>query len=341
MRGLVFPGDRQARIEEFDDPSPGPGEVVVAIKAAAICGSDMHGYRMSGEERRASGAAGTIPGHEPAGVVHAIGEGVSNVAIGDRVAVYHFRSCGHCEECRSGRMMWCDDRRGYGGPIHGSDADFLVTDARNCLPLPDDASFALGAILMCVGGTAYEAMQKLDARVNKRIAIFGLGPVGLAGMLFAKAMGAEVIGIDRAAHRLELAQSLGVNAVVDADNEDVTEVVKRWSGRDGVSGSFETAGVPATQKASVAVTGRGGRVAFVGFGSGAPSITPAEFIGKQLDLMGSFVFPIDAYFRILDFVRRQGVPLEKTITHTVPLAEAPEILPAFDRGETGKVILTP
>jgi threonine dehydrogenase-like Zn-dependent dehydrogenase len=341
MRGLVFPGDRQARIENFDDPKADFGEVVVAIKAAAICGSDMHSYRTPAAERVAKGAAGTIPGHEPSGVVCAVGEGVTNVKIGDRVAVYHFRSCGHCEECRSGRMMWCDDRRGYGGPIHGSDADFLLTDARNCLPLPDDASFALGAIMMCVGGTAYEAMQKLDARADKRIAIFGLGPVGLAGMLFAKAMGAEVIGIDMAPHRLELAKSLGADAVVNTKDEDVKEAVKRWSGKDGVSGSFETSGAAAAQSATVAVTGRGGKIAFVGFGSGAPSVTPAEFIVKQLNLMGSFVFPIDHYFRILDFVRDRKIPLEATITHSVPLADAAEILPAFDRGETGKVILVP
>jgi len=341
MRGLVFPGDRQARIENFDDPKPGFGEVVVAIKAACICGSDMHGYRMSAAERSAKGADRIIPGHEPAGVVHAVGEGVTSVKVGDRVAIYHFRSCGHCEECRSGRMMWCEERRGYGGPIHGSDADLLLTDARNCLPLPDDASFALGAMLMCVGGTAYEAMQKLDARANRRIAIFGLGPVGLAGLLFAKAMGAEVIGIDVAPHRLELASELGANAVINSADEDVAEAVKRWSGKDGVSGSFETSGVASAQSATVAVTGRGGRVAFVGFGSSAPSIVPAEFIGKQLSLMGSFVFPIDHYFPILDFVRRSKIPLEATVTHTVPLAEAPEILAAFDRGETGKVILVP
>ena len=341
MRGLVFPGDRQARIENFDDPTPGFGEVVVAIKAACICGSDMHGYRTPKAERSAKGSDRIIPGHEPAGVVHAVGGGVTNVKVGDRVAVYHFRSCGHCEECRSGRMMWCDDRQGYGGPIHGSDADLLLTDARNCLPLPDDASFALGAMLMCVGGTAYEAMTKLDARSNKRIAIFGMGPVGLAGLLFAKAMGAEVVGIDVAPHRLELAASLGADTVINSREEDVTAAVKRWSGKDGVSGSFETSGVASAQSATVAVTGRGGRVAFVGFGSSTPSITPAEFIGKQLSLMGSFVFPIDHYFPILEFVRHKQIPLERTVTHTVPLSEAPDILAAFDRGETGKVILVP
>jgi propanol-preferring alcohol dehydrogenase len=341
MRGLVFPGDRQARIEEFDDPQPGHGEVVVAVRAAAICGSDMHGYRATSAERSASGASVIIPGHEPSGVVHAVGEGVHNVKVGDRVAVYHFRSCGFCPECQGGRLMWCDTRRGYGGPIHGSDADYLLTDARNCLPLPDDASFALGAIFMCVGGTAFQAMRKLDARPGRRIAVFGLGPVGLAGLLYARAMGAEVIGIDRSPQRLELAGTLGADALVDAGAEDVAAAVRRWSGKDGVSGSFETSGTAAAQTVSVDVTGRGGSVAFVGFGSGVPSITPADIIVKQLSLMGSFVFPIDAYYTMLDFVVSEKVPLEATITHTVPLADAPDILPAFDRGETGKVILVP
>jgi propanol-preferring alcohol dehydrogenase len=341
MRGLVFPGDRQARIEEFDDPQPGIGEVVVEIRAAAVCGSDMHGYRATTTERRMTLLDRTIPGHEPAGLVHAVGEGVTNVKIGDRVAVYHWRGCGYCEDCRSGRLMWCGDRRGYGGAIHGSDAEFLLTDARNCLPLPDDASFALGAMLTCVGGTGYEAMLKLDARANRRIAIFGMGPVGLAGLLFAKAMGAEVIGIDVAPHRLELATSLGADAVIDSRNEGVRASVTRWSGKQGISGSFETSGAAAAQAATLAVTDRGGRVVFVGFGTNTPSITPADFIENQLSLMGSFVFPIDHYFPILDFVRRRQVPLEAMVTHTVSLAEAPDILPAFDRGDTGKVIIVP
>src|SRR5262252_5806279 len=134
------------------------------------------------------------------------------------------------------------------------------------------------------------------------------GPVGLAGMLFAQAMGAEVIGIDTSATRRELAARLGAADVVDAARKDAAETVKRWSAKDGVDASFETSGSAAAQAVSVAVTGRGGRVAFVGFGSATPSITPADIIVKQLSLMGSFVFPIDAYYRILDFVQRRKVP---------------------------------
>ncbi len=341
MRGLLFPGERRVKIAHFPDPTPEVGEVVIRIRAAAVCGSDMYSYRMSAERQLQKGLAGIIPGHEPSGVVYAVGDGVTNVRVGDRVAVYHFRSCGHCQECRGGDLMWCADRRGYGGPIHGSDAELLITDARNCLPLPDDASHALGAMLMCVGGTAYQVLQKLDARVGKPIAIFGLGPVGLAGLLFAQAMGADVIGIDMSPYRMELAQKLGAKRVIDAANEDVPSAIRQWTGGEGVGASFESSGSPEAQATSVDVTTRGGRVAFVGFGSGIPSISPTSFIEKQLTLMGSFVFPIDAYESILHFVQSQQVPLESMVTHTVGLDDAPDMIAAFDRGETGKVIISP
>lgn len=338
MRGVFFPGDRQAVVASLADPVPGPGEVVVAMRAAAICGSDLHGYRTPSVDRRRLGSDKIVPGHEPCGVIHSLGEGVNSVKVDDRVAVYHYRGCGHCSDCRGGRLMWCDQRQGYGGPIHGSDADLLLTDARNCLPLPLDVSYEVGALLMCVGGTGYEVMTKLNASGRGPIAIHGLGPVGLTGMMMARAMGAEVIGIDVSPTRLELASRLGAEAVVDARNEDVISTVMRWSGGSGVAGAFETSGTVSGQTNAIATAERGGRVAFVGFGAKEPAISPSQFIEKQLTLMGSFVFPIDHYEDILGFVSRHNIRLEKTITHRVGLEEAPEIFAAFDRGETGKVV---
>lgn len=340
MRGVLFPGDRAVELTSLPDPHPGPGEVVVAMRAAAICGSDLHGFRASRVSRQQSGADRIVPGHEPSGIVESVGEGVASVSVGDRVAVYHYRGCGACADCRGGRLMWCPDRQGYGGPIHGSDADLLLTDARNCLPLPDDVSYTLGALLMCVGGTAHEVMRKLNASGRETVAVFGLGPVGLTGMLMARAMGARVIGIDISPERLELATRLGIDAVVDAANEAPLDALQRWAGTAGVSASFETSGTVAGQENAVAATGRAGRVCFVGFGAAQPTLSPAQFIEKQLTLFGSFVFPIDRYEEILRFVQTHDIAIEETVTHRASLDDAPEMFSAFDRGETGKVVFT-
>lgn len=339
MRALQFLGDRRAAVREMTDPVPGIGEVRVALRASAICGSDLHGYRSTEAARSAAGLLDVVPGHEPAGVVDSFGEGVTNVNVGDRVAVYHYRGCGYCEQCRGGRLMWCADRRGYGGAVDGSDADFLITDARNCLPLPDDISFTTAALLMCVGGTAFAALGKLRPAAGDTLAISGLGPVGLATLRFARALGVRVIGVDRSQKRLQLASEFGAEAVVDAGTEDVAAAVRAWTGRAGVSTALETSGFTSARAAIVAGAGRGGRVAFVGFGDAEPALNPADLIDRQLTLFGSFVFPLDTFDPLVRFVRTHGETLEEIVTDRVTLQDVPAVMPAVDRSETGKVVI--
>jgi len=122
MKGLVFLGDGKVEVREFKKPKPASGEVVVKMKAAGLCGSDLHFMHQTAAER-----AGNliIAGHEPCGIVDSLGKGVTNVKAGDRISVYHYRGCGHCRACLSGNLFWCQQKRGYGGPIDGSDADYL------------------------------------------------------------------------------------------------------------------------------------------------------------------------------------------------------------------------
>ena len=101
MKGLVFLGDRKAAIKDFPDPEPGFGEVLIRMKATGICGSDLHVYR------RQEGREDRIPGHEPSGVIEAIGEGVERIKVGDRVCINHYLGCGHCVHCAAGYFQWC------------------------------------------------------------------------------------------------------------------------------------------------------------------------------------------------------------------------------------------
>ncbi len=335
MKGVVFLGDRTAEVHTFPDPKPAAGEVVVQLKAGGLCGSDLHSYRASKEARAGNT---TIPGHEPSGVVAAIGAGVTGLQIGDRVSVYHFRTCGHCRECRAGNMMWCEERRGYGGPIHGSDADLILTDARNCLPLPKELSFAVGAMMACNAGTAFSSISKLNLSGKDTVAIFGQGPVGLAGLLFAKALGARVIAVEPLAARRTLALELGADAAVDPMDADLVTAIKELTHGRGADAAYETAGSTASQAGVVDCLGMGGRAVFVGFGSQEKSLIPAQIITRQLTLMGSFVLPVPMYFDMVRFITERNIDLERLITHRFTIDKAPEAFALFDSGKTGKVV---
>ena len=336
MRGLRLPGDRSVQVGDFADPLPGPGEVIIALRAAAVCGSDLHLYRMPIEERAPNAAV--IPGHEPSGVVVAVGGEIHNVHEGDRVSVFHYRGCGHCRWCVGGQLQWCANRRGYGGPINGSDADYLITDERNCLPLPDDFSFEVGALLACNTSTAYSAMRKLLPSGRETLVVFGLGPVGLNGLLVAKAMGARVVGLDVSETRRNLALELGADAVLDPTKVDVPAEIAGMTDGEGAELAFETSGNRQAQAQLSEVLGYNGKAVCVGIGSREPSFNPSELVGKQISLSGSFVSSINDYWDIVKFVRRHQLPLERMITHRIGLDAAEEGFRLADRGEAGKVM---
>ena len=337
MRGVVFTGDRQAQVCDFADPVPGPGEVVVQMKASGLCGSDLHFYRQEAEKRAGSL---TISGHEPSGVIAALGAGVTNVKVGDRVSVYHWLGCGRCKLCRAGKPMLCAERRAHSLSLHGSNADLMLTDESNCLPLPDELSFAVGAMLACTAGTAYSSMNKLHPSGEDTVAVFGLGPVGLCGMLVAKGMGGHVIGVEPVSERRELALDLGADEVIDPGQvQDVCAVVRDLTQGEGADLSFETSGSAAGQNGAVDCLRVGGKAVFVGFGGSGKTIDPTQIIERELTLMGSYVNPIYMYWDVIRFIVAKELPLDKMVTHRFAIEEAPEAFRLFDQGKTGKVIL--
>ena len=168
MKGVVFPGERKLEIREFPDPTPGPGEVVLEIKASGMCGSDLKFYRAVGGPA-ALGLGKTsgpiIAGHEPCGVVAAIGPGVSErqAKVGMRVMQHHYRGCGVCEHCSTGWMQLCVEgvAEVYGATGHGAHAKYMKCPARTLVPLPDELSFEAGAAISCGTGTAWGALHRL------------------------------------------------------------------------------------------------------------------------------------------------------------------------------------
>ena len=218
MRGVVFTGDRDLEIMTFPDPTPGPGEVVLEMKASGMCGSDLHQYRRpKNQERNATGLPPnpnpTIAGHEPCGVIAAVGPGVSaaEAKVGQRVMVHHYQGCTQCGHCKSGWQQLCQEVpvKVYGSNAHGGHAQYICVPANTMVPLPDELSFAAGAAISCGSGTAWGALRRMNISGRDTIAIFGQGPVGLAATQFAKAQGARVIALDISEQRLARARQFG------------------------------------------------------------------------------------------------------------------------------------
>src|SRR5213595_463902 len=228
MKGAVFLGDRKIEIRNFPDPAPGPGEVVLQMKASGMCGSDLKFYRPPpGEAQKALGLGGNadpfIAGHEPCGVIAARGPGVSEreAPIGQRVMNHHYAGCGVCHHCRVGWSQLC--RAGitvYGVTAHGGHADYLKVPARTLVELPEELSFAEGAAVACGTGTAYGALKRMKVGGGDTLAVFGQGPVGLSATMLGAAMGARVIAIDVVPERLRLARELGADAVINAKRSE-------------------------------------------------------------------------------------------------------------------------
>ncbi len=335
MKGVVFLGDCELAVQEFPDPHPGPGEVVVRMKTAAICGSDIFMYRLP--KKHYEGRPPIIAGHEPAGVVEEIGEGVTLVQPGDRVSVYHYIGCGKCGQCLSGMWQWCRETKGLGGPTHGGDADFVLVKEQNCIKLPDELTFSDGAFMACAAGTSYSAMSKLQPNGGTSLAIIGLGPVGLAGVLMAKAMGAQVLAIGRRKIRQDLARELGADHVVDSDDPEAANALRSEFPR-GVDLVYETSGAPEAHKMMTQILKRGGKGCIVAGRGPENTINASAMIGKQLTIQGSFVLPIWMASEMAEFIARHRLPFEKAVTHRFPLEQAEEAFRLFDSGECGKVV---
>ncbi|MCC6446805.1 MAG: alcohol dehydrogenase catalytic domain-containing protein [Armatimonadetes bacterium] len=337
MKGVVFLGDRECAVKEIPDPVPGDGEVVVRMMASGICGSDLHLLR--GTTREGAVKRGDrIPGHEPSGVVAQVGPGVRQVRCGDRVSVFHYLGCGRCRWCAAGFLQWCSQTRGYGGIIDGAHADLILTDERNCIPLPEALSFGDGAFVACAGGTAYASLRKLALTPGETVAVFGLGPVGLSGVLLASALGCRPVGVDILPERLALAERTGAFAVVDASREDALSVLRRLTGGEGVPAGFEASGSAEGRKMLVDALGRGGRGVFVGAGSQEAVINPGDLIGRQLTLMGSFVISLGMAWEMVCFLAEQKISFDPIVTHRFPIEEAPAAYRLADTGRCGKAL---
>jgi threonine dehydrogenase-like Zn-dependent dehydrogenase len=345
MKGVVFLGERELELREFPDPTPGPGEVVLGMKASGMCGSDLHPYRAprGGGAAASLGLGGTggpvIAGHEPCGVVAARGAGVPEAAapIGQRVMNHHYQGCGQCKHCRVGWSQLCP--RGtivFGMTGHGGHAHFMRVPATTLVPLPDELSFEEGAAISCGTGTAYQALVRLDVSGRDTLVVFGQGPVGLSATLLAVAMGARVIAADLVPERRRLARDFGADAALDPADGDPVAALRELTRGEGVDAALDCSGSPEARLAAVRSTRTWGRVGFVGEGNTATFDVSRDLIRRQLTIHASWTFSAVGQADCARFVVDRKVPLGRLLTHRFRLEQAAEAYKLFDTQTTGK-----
>ena len=346
MKGVVFTGDRKLEIRDFPDPTPGPREVVLEIKASGMCGSDLHNYRappqapgtVTGGIKR---EAGTIAGHEPCGIVAAVGSGVTEreARVGQRVMDHHYDGCGGCKHCRGGWTQMCLE----GTTVYGSGghAKYMKVPVHTLVPLPDELSFVTGAAVSCGTGTAWGALKRLNLQGGEQIAIFGQGPVGLSATQLAVAMGAEVIAIDISPERLQRAKEFGATHLIDGKKNDMVQAIRDLSHGEGAHKTLDCSSAPEARASAVRSVRSWGTACFVGERGQVTLDVSPDILRRQVTLVGSWTFSKQGQAECAQFIADKKIDVEKLFTHRWRLDQAEEAYKLFDTQTTGKAVILP
>ena len=316
-------------VVEEPDPIPGAGEVLVETAVSAICGSELHSSRGEGSQQGNTG-------HEAAGTVVKLGEGVSGPAIGQRVGVSAIAGCGECAYCAKGQYTWCPRFKFYGS-MH---AERFLAAANACHPLPDDVSWEAGVLLTGDGlGVPYHTSTKIASPEIRTVAVFGVGPIGLGSVLLQAFLGRRVIAVDISAARLRMAKHLGAGDTVNATDDDTAKRVRALTGGTGADACIEAAGRPETALACFAAVRTAGTVVFNGE-QGALPLSPSDhFIRRDITAVGAWFYHFSEFGPMLDLYRN-GLPVRDLISHRYPFMEAGAAFETFSSGQSAKVLLS-
>lgn len=344
MKGVVFLGGRKLALESFPDPTPGPDEVILEMKASGMCGSDLDAYRRPPGEKMTSGLpqpdGPVIAGHEPCGVVLEVGRAVDDrqARKGDRVMVHHYSGCRTCEHCATGWPQLCEvDRISvYGSSQHGGHARYLKVPAHTLVKLPESLSFRAGAAISCGTGTAYGALARLRVSGRDTVVIFGQGPVGLSATQLATAMGARVIALDTNAERLARAKKFGAAEIVDPKDGDTIDRVRALTKGRGADYAIDTSASAEARADSVRCTRVWGTACFVGSGGQVTLNVSPDMLRKQRTVVGHWTFSTIGQAECAAFVVEHGIDVDSIFTNEWSLNEAERAYQLFDAQKTGK-----
>jgi len=332
-------------LREVPDPEPPAGGVVVAVRATGLCRSDWHGWRGHDTDIRVP----HVPGHEFAGEIAAVGTGVRDWQVGDRVTAPFVCACGTCPACLAGDQQVCHRQEQPGFTYWGSFADLVVVPhaQTNLVRLGDRVGYPAAATLGCRFATAFRAVvARGRVRPGEWVSVYGCGGVGLSAVMIAVAAGARVVAVDVSAEALALARRFGATATVDATPPTGSAVaaVREITG-GGAHLSLDALGSQVTLTASVEGLRRRGRHVQVGLlpaVTGRPAVPMDLVLAAELEILGSHGMPAHAYQELLPLVESGALRPAELITGELALPDAPAALAALDRpGPAGIRVIVP
>ena len=283
---VVHEFGKPLRIEEVPIPTPEPGEVLIKVIANGVCHTDLHAAQ---GDWPAKPVPPFIPGHEGAGIVAALGPGVTRLKEGDPVGLaWLHNSCGQCEYCRTGWDSLCLAQHNSGYSVNGSFAEYAIGAAAYVGRLPDNPDFAALAPILCAGVTTYKGIKETEARPGEWIVISGVGGLGQLAIEYAQAMGLHVAAVDVTESKLALARASGAEVVVNAKSPDaVSQIVRHTSG--GAHGALVTAVSPAAFSQAIHMVRRKGTIALVGLPPGEFATPITDVVLGRITIRGSIV----------------------------------------------------
>src|SRR6202140_394101 len=341
MKALVFRGPDQIAIEQIPIPKPGPGEAVIRVTLTTICGTDLHILKGEYPVR-----PGLVIGHEPVGVIHELGVGVTGYKVGDRVLVGAITPCGQCEYCLGGDLAQCGGAIGgwkFGNTINGAQAEYLlVPNAQaNLAKIPDDLKDEQVVLLADIASTGISAAESADLQIGDTVAVFAQGPIGLCATAGAKLKGASlIIAVESDPVRTRMAKRMGADIVLNQNEVDVVAEIKRLTGGKGVDVAIEALGTQATFENALRVIRAGGTLSSLGVYSGKLSIPLEPFaagLGDHKIVTTLCPGGKERMRRLMELVRHGRLDLRPLLTHFFPLDRITDAYELFGQRSGGVI----
>ncbi|MCR4443245.1 MAG: alcohol dehydrogenase catalytic domain-containing protein [Peptococcaceae bacterium] len=318
MKAALLYKSRDLRVEKTSPPCISDGEVLIRVKTAGLCGSDLHRYLGD----RPVKYYPMILGHEFFGIVEKVGKDVQKFKAGDRVVANPFFTCGSCKFCLSGRRNLCRSRWNIGIDAPGCFAEFVKVpeNALWLIPghVPDQE-----AVMVEPTAVVLRAIKKSGNLLGKTVAVIGAGTMGQLVSNLAKSAGAEVIVSDVVEKKLEVCRQMGADQVINAVYDEPVAAVKRLTDGSGAEVVIETAGIPKTVEQAVKMAQPGGKVVLLGLATALASISPIDIARNELEVFGAVLY-VEEFGEAVKLVSKRSIDFERIISHVLPLDKCRE-----------------